>query len=78
VHSGWLAKFRPMSLTHGAKVLNALSWAAVTALIILAVIVADVLGFAGLICLGLLTAFNCTKVELDQSAGSCTIFNAQL
>ena len=68
-----------MQLSRGEKILNALSWIAIVGLVILALLIADVLGFAGLICLGLFTALICTTAELDQDVptGSAVVFRAR-
>lgn len=69
-----------MALTRGEQVLNALAWGGVIALIFAAMVVANTLGFAGLVCLGLLAAFICTTAELEQDvpARSERIFEAYL
>jgi hypothetical protein len=59
---------------------NALSWAAVAVLIAIALAVANRLGFAGLLILGLLTAVICARAELsdDVPAAGTAIFKARM
>ncbi len=59
---------------------NTLAWVAIAALIAIALAVANRLGFAGLLVLGLLTAFVCGHAELqnDIPAAGTAIFKARM
>jgi hypothetical protein len=59
---------------------SALAWCVVAPLIALSLVVANRLGFAGLLILGLLTAFICTHAELrnDIPAPGTAIFKARM
>jgi UPF0716 family protein affecting phage T7 exclusion len=59
---------------------NTLAWAAIVVLIAVAILVANRLGFAGLLVLGLLTAFVCGHAELqdDIPAAGTAIFKARM
>jgi hypothetical protein len=59
---------------------NTLAWVAIAALIAVALVVANRLGFAGLLVLGLLTAFVCGHAELqnDIPAAGTAIFKARM
>jgi len=53
-----------------AAIGNTLGWIAVSALIGVALLIADRLGFFGLLVLGLLVAYVCTQAELDHDVPS--------
>jgi hypothetical protein len=59
---------------------NALAWAAIAALIAVALAIANRLGSVGLLILGLLTAFACGHAELqnDMPAAGTAIFKARM
>lgn len=59
---------------------NALAWVVISALIAVAILVANRLGFVGLLILGLLTAFVCGHAELqdDVPTAGTAIFKARM
>jgi hypothetical protein len=59
---------------------NAIAWMGLSGLILLAMAVANRLGFAGLVLLGLMAAFICTMAELDHdtSGSSSHVLRARL
>lgn len=59
---------------------NVVAWAAIVVLIAAAIAIADRLGFAGLLILGLLTTFVCGHAELqdDIPAAGIEIFKARM
>jgi hypothetical protein len=59
---------------------NALAWVVIVVLIAVAIMVAKRLGFAGLLVMGLLTAFVCAHAELqnDIPAAGRAIFKARM
>jgi hypothetical protein len=66
--------------TRAGEIANTIAWAAVLVLAGVALLVADVLGFAGLFILGLLTWVICTHVELedDTPTTSVAVFRARM
>lgn len=69
-----------MTRSRAGEIANAIAWAVLLALIGVAILIADVLGFVGLFILGLLTWAVCTHVELDDDTptASTAVFRARL
>jgi hypothetical protein len=69
-----------MTRSRAAEIVNAIAWAAVLLLAVLAILIADVLGFVGLFILGLLTWAICTHLVLDDDTptASAAVFRARL
>ena len=63
-----------------AEIANALAWAVLLVLVGVAILIADLLGFAGLFILGLLTWVICTQMELgdDTPTASTAVFRARM
>jgi hypothetical protein len=66
--------------TTAGEIANALAWAALLALVGVAILIADWLGFAGLFILGMLTWVICVQVELgdDTPTAGIAVFRARM
>ncbi len=63
-----------------SNVANAAAWAVIFGLIGAAIVVADVLGFLGLLILGAMTWLVCVRAEMDQDAPTwgAEVFRARM
>ena len=63
-----------------SNVANAVAWAVIFGLIGVAIVVADVLGFMGLLILGAMTCLVCMRAEMDQDVPTwgAEVFRAQM
>jgi hypothetical protein len=62
------------------KIANAMAWAVLLVLACVAILIADLLGFFGLLILGMLTWMICVQVELgdDTPTASTAVFRARM
>ena len=62
------------------EIVNAIAWVALCGLIAVAILIADRLGFFGLVILGLFTWLICTHLELDDETptASVAVFRSRL
>jgi fatty acid desaturase len=59
--------------SRAAEFVNAVAWALILILAAFAILVAHLLGFVGLLILGLLTWLICTDLELRDATPACSI-----